>query len=224
MTEELSNTTWKFPITISGQTIGESWLKYLSEVLKNGHLYFDEDVQIIERENITLQIQQHQENDQILEKFADQHLMKLYMQKMKETYIIPELNASYGQRIYAQLGVNQFDWLVNRLSKKQETKAATISLLLPNDPGPRIPCLTVMDFKVRYNHLYTKALFRSQNALRAYGNFRAMFWFAKTLGDVLNVSTGELTIFISNAHILRSDEKKSNDIIQAWKNTRKNSI
>lgn len=79
---------------------------------------------------------------------------------MQTTIIVPELNASYGKRIFDQLGINQYEWVINHLHKKRETKSASISLLLPNDPGPSIPCLTVIDFKIRHDKLYMKALFR----------------------------------------------------------------
>ena len=187
---------------------------YLAEVLQNGHLFHDEDVDIIERENITLHIIRDLVDDPILNQYADKEIQSAYLKKMQSTEVVKELNASYGKRIYDQLGVNQFDWIVSRLKRKPETKAATLSLLLPDDPGPRIPCLTTLDYKLRSDQLFTKAFFRSQNALRAYGNFRSMFWLSGEFARKMNVQIGEMIIFVSNGHILKDDIYNAEEILR----------
>lgn len=186
---------------IKGKNIGEAWIRYLKNVLANGKPYYDEEEKITELEDIIIQIEHDDIDDEILEKYADSHLKALYLKKMQTMEIVPELNASYGQRIYNQLGVNQYEWCLNRLKHKPETKAATMALLLPDDPGPRIPCLDVVDFKLRNGTLYTKTFFRSQNAMNAYGNLSALFWLSGQLANDLGVNLGSLTCFISNGHI-----------------------
>ena len=160
---------------ITGDSVGEVWIQYLSCILDNGVEFHDENEQIFELEDIVLTIKDNVKDDPILEKYADKKLASLYLKKMQTMEIVPELNASYGQRIFNQLGVNQYEWCLNRLRKKPESKAATMSLLLPDDPGPRIPCLTTIDFKLRNDCLSAKTFFRSQNALNAYGNILALF-------------------------------------------------
>ena len=186
---------------IVGKTVGDAWVKYLRKVIKFGKFYHDEDDRILELDDIVLSIEDDIENDPILEKYADMHLKELYLQKMQSTEIVKELNASYGKRIYEQLGVNQYQWCYQRLKDKPESKAATMSLLLPDDPGPRIPCLNIIDFKLRNGILYTKTFFRSQNAMNAYGNLCALFWLSDNMARDLNVKRGNLTCFISNGHI-----------------------
>jgi thymidylate synthase len=210
-------TAWNTPIVLTSPSIGEAWLRYLREVIDKGHRYFDGAEVIIERENVVLQIQDDDPSDPLLAQYADDRIMRLYLQKMQSREVVAELNASYGKRLYDQLGINQFSWLVDRLTQKRESKAATISFLLPNDPGPRIPCLTTLDFKVRNDILYTKVFFRSQNALRAYGNFRSIFWLARSVATEIGASTGAATICVSNAHILDSDEPKARIILDDWK-------
>ncbi|BFK82149.1 hypothetical protein I3900191A7_22940 [Clostridium baratii] len=199
---------------IHSKTIGQAWIQYLQTVYEMGNLYYDEDEEIIEFENIILDIEDDVENDLILNTYADEHISSLYMKKMQSTELVEELNASYGKRIFDQLGINQYEWVVNRLKNKSETKAATISLLLPNDPGPRIPCLDIIDFKVRNGKLYTKTFFRSQNALRAYGNLKAIFWLSNKLAKELEIERKNLICFISNGHFNKSDIKKVEDILK----------
>ena len=191
---------WNQPVTIFGETIGHAWISYLQEVAHNGHLYHDGDVQIIERENITLHIERDDPADEILIDLADKRVLDLYMRKMQEVEIVPELNASYGKRLFDQMGINQVEWVCNRLRLKPEAKSATITLMLPDDPGPSIPCLVAVDFKLRDNTIHSKAFFRSQNACRAYGNLRALFWLAGEVAAPLMAQVGPLFCFVSNAH------------------------
>ena len=188
-------------IEIYGSTVGEVWIKYLQNVVENGDYYHDEGEPILELSDIVLTVENDEENDWILQKYADQNLKELYLKKMQTKEIVKELNASYGQRIYDQLGVNQYEWCLQRLRRKPESKAATMALLLPDDPGPRIPCLDVVDFKLRNGVLATKTFFRSQNAMNAYGNLCALFWLSNCMAEDLSVERGKLTCFISNGHI-----------------------
>lgn len=201
---------------INADSIGEIWIKYLKSVRDEGSVYYDEDESIIELENVVLNIEDNIINDEILDKYADKNIERLYIEKMQSTEIVKELNASYGKRIFDQLGVNQYEWVLERLKRKPETKAATISLLLPNDPGPRIPCLDIIDFKVRNGKLYTKTFFRSQNALRAYGNLRAIFWLSNMLAKDLGVERKNVVCFISNGHFNKADLDKVNNILKEF--------
>lgn len=197
-------------------SVGEGWIKYLKSVRDEGRLYYDEDEEIIELEDIVLSIKDDIIKDEILDKYADKHIEYLYLKKMQTTEIVKELNASYGKRIFDQLGVDQYKWVLERLKRKPETKAATMSLLLPNDPGPRIPCLDIIDFKLRHGKLFTKTFFRSQNVLRAYGNLRGIFWLSNKLAKDLEVKRESVTCFISNGHFNKTDLDKVNSILREF--------
>lgn len=198
---------------VVGNTVGDTWVRYLRSVIKYGEHYHDEGERILELEDVVLCVEDDIENDPILEKYADMHLKGLYLQKMQSTEIVKELNASYGKRIYDQLGVNQYQWCYQRLKNKPESKAATMSLLLPDDPGPRIPCLNIIDFKLRDGILNTKTFFRSQNAMNAYGNLCALFWLSGNMARDLHVKRGNLTCFIANGHIYENRLSSAEQIV-----------
>jgi thymidylate synthase len=200
---------------IQSENVGLAWLKYLDVVVSTGTEYFDEEHKIIELSDILITIQSDIDDDPILMKYADNHLKKLYLEKMESIDIVKELNASYGYRVFGLPEVNQYDDIKKKLQAKPETKSATIALLLPKDPGPKIPCLTTVDFKLRDGFLYTKTFFRSQNALNAYGNFCALFWLAKKMANDLGVKTGNIVNFISNGHIYHSELERAKSIINS---------
>src|SRR3989344_5450483 len=111
------------------------------------------------------------------------------------------------------MGVDQIKWLTDRLKIKPETKAATISLLLPSDPGPRIPCLSVIDVKIRNNKLNFTGFFRSQNVARSYANFITCHELHKKIAEKVNCPLGSMKFFISSAHIYEKDFPFISDLV-----------
>ena len=55
---------------------------------------------------------------------------------MKKKYatcgLVGDYKMDYGSRIYNNHGINQIDWIVNRINQKPETKSATITLHVPS--------------------------------------------------------------------------------------------
>lgn len=82
---------------------------------------------------------------------------------------------TYGECIYNKNGIDQFEWLISRLESKLETKSATISLLTEGNNHPNLPCLNIVDVKIRDNKVNLQFFFRSQNIVgRQYANFIAL--------------------------------------------------
>jgi thymidylate synthase len=190
--------------TVIGKS-SEVWIKYCLLVSQNGSDFYDEEDSIIELRDVLISFKNLDPRDDVFQKFGDKKVIDMYSKKMQSTDIIPELNSSYGKRLFDQQGFNQINWVINRLKRKPETKAATISLLLPNDPGPRIPCLCILDFKIRDGELKLSGYFRSQNVLRSYANFISIKELQDKVAKQLGVKTGEMTFLVSSAHIYDKD-------------------
>lgn len=193
---------------------GDAWLSYCLLVAEKGKVFHDEGEEIIELRNVMVTFTDFDIDDSYFQGNTDKKIIELYKKKMESTEIVPELNASYGKRLYDQLGINQVEWVVQRLNKKPETKAATISLLLPDDPGPRIPCLCVLDFKIREDKLHLSGYFRSQNVIRSYGNFNSIRILQKKIAKQLKIKAGTMTFLISSAHYYKDDDKKIKELIK----------
>lgn len=195
--------------------LGTVWRDYCKLVLEKGHQMMDEDVRIKEVLDVMLTFEEFDEYDKLIDQYIDRPLVELYKTKMTTTEIVPELNSSYGKRLYDQLGVDQVAWIVDRLKSKPETKAATISLILPNDPGPRIPCLSTIDIKIREEKVNFTGFFRSQNVSRSYANFISIRDLHQEIASELNRGMGPLKFFVSSAHIYEGDEATIKKIVQA---------
>ena len=59
---------------IYGHTVGEVWIQYLRNVIENGDYYYDEGERILELSDVVLTVENDEENDWILQKYADQGL------------------------------------------------------------------------------------------------------------------------------------------------------
>jgi thymidylate synthase len=212
LTSQLMSDIHCLMTTIRGNA-GSNWVNYCKAVFEQGSDFYDESEKIKELLDVFLIFESFDPNDPIFQKFTDSKLTELYRRKMVSQEIIPELGVSYGKRLYNQMGIDQVKWLTDRLKRKPETKAATISLLLPEDPGPRIPCLAVVDVKIRAGKVNLTCFYRSQNASRGYGNFIGIHDLHQKIAGELSLPLGEMKIFISSAHIYEKDFPFITDLI-----------
>ena len=192
--------------TISATTIGEAWISSIDYVLEHGHPFFDEDVDILEVTGMSLKIECPSMHDEIVEKLGDRDVIKHTLTKFKKGVEMPNRPFTYSGCVYNKNGVDQFEWLVDRLKRKPETKSATISLLTEGDENPNLPCLNIIDVKIRNSRLNLQLFFRSQNIVgRQYANLLALANFQNKLSERLSISNGFIAEYIASAHIYDYD-------------------
>ena len=191
---------------IIADTVGNCWVECIKNVMTNGNLCHDEDVDILELEGVSIKITKPKSNDPIIDRYGDHYIIEHTLQKFEPNVIMPDRPFTYGALIYHKKGVDQFNWLVQRLKKKRESKSATISLLTAGDNNPNLPCLTTLDAKIRQGKLNLQFFYRSQNVLgRQYANFLALAALQQRLATALSVENGFLAGYIASAHIYKYD-------------------
>lgn len=198
---------------IESQTIGECWLNSIKEVLAKGQKYYDEDIEITEILGLNVKIKKPYIDDEIINKFGDQKIITHTFNKFKKDCVMKNRPFTYGSQIYNKNGVDQFEFLVSRLQGKRETKSATISLLSEGVNDSNLPCLNIIDAKIRDEKLILQFFFRSQNILgRQYANLLALAKIQMDLADRLNVDTGFLGGYVACAHIYAYDYEYAKSI------------
>ena len=203
---------------VQSKTIGECWLSSIQKVLKSGKPHLDEDIEIRELLGLTIKIEQPEHDDHIIDKLGDPNVVSGTLDKFAQGINMPDKPFTYSDRIYNANGVNQFEWMVNRLQNKSETKSATICLLLPGDTSANIPCLTTIDAKIRDKKLQLHFFYRSQNIFgRQYANLLALARFQNQLATVCDVDIGQLYGYIASAHIYKFDYDQAEKIINGNK-------
>ncbi len=198
---------------ISAETVGRAWVSYLSRTISQGIKIPDDKEPIYEARATTIFIEKPWRNDDILKRFGDPRIIELYIRKMFSREIIAELNSCYGDRLFDNRGVNQIEWAVERLKSKWWSKAASVGLLIPNDPGPRIPCLTTIQFQIRNDRLLFTATFRSQNVFRAYANFIGLYEVHKVVAEELGIKAGSMTVFCVSPHVYELDLEAAHRVL-----------
>jgi thymidylate synthase len=206
------------------KSAGEVWLQSMKLVLEQGVAVSDKDALLEKHEfprlkevrNVCFEIDEIDFNDPILRGY--EHYLPEYKGKL-ETNLRPaneyfveyySRNApphGYGRKIYAQ-----YNWLVNHLKAKPETKSATITLP-PLEDG-RAACITALDFKYRNRKLYMNVVYRSNNAFyKVPANLLALGDLHKEIAKDLNFEVGSIEWITFSLHFYEPDYKSAIEIL-----------
>lgn len=192
---------------IERNTIGEVWEEAFDFILKNGTKIQDEDQELIELLHLNLIINEPNEDDPIA-LAQDKQTREWMRDNFTEIKKVPELNNSwsYGWRLYDYKGKNQIEWIIKKLKKKPERKSATISMLIKPGVESYIPCVSLLDFKIREGQLLLTVSCRSLDMGRkAIHNFCNLAAIAKNVANNLDLTQYKLYIHITSAHIYQKD-------------------
>lgn len=191
-------------ITIEKSTLGRAWLTAMKTVMEQGEDIFDENIPLREVRNFYITIQQISDTDSILNQYADHDRIELMKKKYATCGLVGDYKIDYGSRIYNNNGINQIDWIVNRIRNKPETKSATITL---HEPGEdKLACLSMIDFKYRNKSLDMTVIYRSQNVFWSQpGNMLALHQIQNDVATELGYKIGKINLVILSAHIYECD-------------------
>jgi len=202
------------PSGILAQTIGECWVGSVHHVLHYGQSHHDDEVGILEVLGLSVEISTPNTNDPLLSAHGDPAVLARTLAKFSRGACMPERPFTYGQRIFDMAGIDQFEWMVERLRGKPDTKSATINLLVPGSTAASLPCLTTIDAKIRGGRLDVQFFFRSQNIFgRQYANLAALAQLQSDLARRLDKVSGILCGYVASAHIYDFDIKDARKLV-----------
>lgn len=189
----------------------DAWLSCLRDIWDHGEDVMDDGVVLRERRNISLTAKDCRRQD-FVEAGADDQRIDLMLRKYKSLEPVEPYVTSYGRLFSSHMGVNQIDWLIERLKDKTETKSATIGFHVPGDQA--LSCISLMDCKIRDSALHLSAVYRSQNVLASQpGNVCALRDIQQEITRAVEVSLGTLTLHILSAHIYQRDWETARHLI-----------
>ncbi len=199
------------------ETIGEAWLGAAKHIFENGKPMKDDDVDIREFLHFVLVIKKPNMQDEIVEKHGNKEMIDWMMANFLEDKRVPELkNAwSYGKRIFNYDGKDQLNWVTEKLKRKPEAKSVTIPMLMPNTDDAYIPCVSMLDFKIRDGKLMIVAMCRSLDfGKKAYANMLALHKIQQKAAEEIGISCGEVVMYVVSAHIYDEDYKMMEQILK----------
>ncbi len=191
---------------VRNATLGGAWLASIRRVLGAGRWTEDEGVPLLELLGLNIHITRPHPTDSLIEAVADVTVLRRTREKFSRNPNLPGAPFTYGQRLYDLNGIDQIDWLCQRLARNRLGKSATICTLVPNDAGRHLPCLTTLDAKIREGALHLQFFFRSQNILgRQYANLVALTELQYEIAARCDARIGSLAGYIASAHIYQFD-------------------
>ncbi len=186
----------------------DAWNQALEVIKTEGMNSTDEDQPIFEYIDLFLEINNPSIDPTVLN--VNPAMAKWMHANFTEKKVVPELgNAkSYASRLHDYNGKDQLAAVVAKLKSKHETKSATITLLMPNNDSSYVPCVSLLDFKIRDNKLFLTATCRSLDfGKKALHNLVELTAIGKQIQDACNVPELELHVHAISAHIYKKDMK-----------------
>ena len=112
---------------------------------------------------------------------------------------------TYGNRLRSHFSkTDQIDVAIDRLKNCQESRRAISVTWDPaiDSKTDEVPCMILVDFKIRNNKLFTTALWRSHDIYGAwFPNAVGLTYLAQYVAKKVNIAMGSVTIHSISAHI-----------------------
>ncbi len=123
---------------------------------------------------------------------------------------------TYGNRLRAHFaGIDQIQVAINRLKNCNESRRA-ISVTwdpIQDTKTDEVPCMILVDFKIRDNKLQTTALWRSHDIYGAwFPNAVGLTYLAQFVAGEVGLSLGSVTIHSISAHIYEVDFNEARQV------------
>lgn len=202
---------------VEANDLGEAWLKVMQLVLERGKRLEGGD-KIVEYSPVLVEIKTPRLESKIIEKYGDKDrigwMVEVFLSKKK----VKGWGYSYGGRIQDFNGVDQLDKVIGKLKRNKWSKSAIISFVNPPKDEYHVPCICILDFKIRGGKINTFAYFRSQDVgKKMYADLISLLHLSNKLKEELNKPIGSLTLFISSAHVYLEDVGKCEEILEKSK-------
>lgn len=125
---------------------------------------------------------------------------------------------TYGNRLRAWFDrIDQIQVSIDRLNNCSESRRAISVTWSPVDDTVKeeVPCLMLVDFKIRDNQLLTTALWRSHEIYGAwYPNIVGLTYLAQYVAKKTNTTVEEITVHSISAHIYSTDLEEAKKVIK----------
>lgn len=203
-------------IVLGGTTLGEVWLELLAIIMENGETVHDDGQVLYEARNVYASLSSVDPEDPVITRFADKGRIELMRKKYTTCGLVGNYKIDYGSYIYNNNGVNQVEWVIDRIKGKPETKSATIGLHVAGEN--MLSCLSLMDFKLRGGVLGMNAVYRSQNAFASLpGNLLALRSIQEHVAVSLGAKLGAIDLAVFSSHVYERDFNRVRDVLRAAK-------
>lgn len=208
--------------TIRTTGMGQAWARCLGTVHAEGTVITNPKGEVIkELLNVLITVARPSLDDPIIKRFGKKERIDFMKKNFFSMRSVKGFGYSYGQRLFKYNNINQIEWIIKRLCKDHTAKSATINLMKPGFDNRHVPCLTMLDFKIRNKALMVSVFLRSQDIFKKmYADMVCIAELQQLVAQSLEVKTGSLTFFIVSAHIYRADFAQCNKLCRRMRSSK----
>ena len=191
-------------------TIGESWMAVAAKILDHGDRGEYDGLATRELIMTTLHVTRPHSDDALIGRFADPERLDWMHRNFSDPARVVALGDadSYATRLYdyEHRGLNQIQWVVERLRKDPSSRSATITTLQPLTDTTYIPCVSLLDFFITRERLELVAFAHSIDfGTKGFANLVELAYLQERVGESIAVDVGSLTMIVKSAHVYESD-------------------
>ncbi|MBN2150083.1 MAG: hypothetical protein JW839_01430 [Candidatus Lokiarchaeota archaeon] len=191
---------------INSHSLLDAWGKAVREVIAEGRPGADDGEPIHELLDLFLLVTDPAVEPSIAA--ADPQASAWMHANFTENRPVPELGnaASYATRLRDYHGKDQVAGVVERLRAKPETKSATITTLMPDEDTSYVPCVSMLDFKLRDGTLILTATCRSLDfGKKALHNMAELADIGREVQASIKAARLSLHVHAISAHVYQKD-------------------
>ena len=207
------------------RTIGEVWLDVAAMILKEGKPATYDGLEIRELIMTTLKVSNPRSQDPLIDRFADPARLQWMHTNFTEPAPVRELGDadSYATRLYnyEHRGINQIEWVIDRLQQDRSSRSATITTFQPLSDTTYIPCVSLLDFFVQNEALNLITYAHSIDfGTKGFANLVELAFVQEQVAKALAIEIGSLTFIVKSAHVYETDAEAMGGVLWSARNVR----
>ena len=167
----------------------------------------------------TLHVFDPHSRDPLIARFADPSRLEWMHANFTDPARVVELGDadSYATRLYNydHRGINQVEWVVERLKHDVSSRSATITTFQPlTDTTLHIPCVSLLDFYIQNERLDLVVYAHSIDfGTKGFANLVELAYLQEHVATALAVEIGQLTLIVKSAHVYETDVKAMGEVV-----------
>lgn len=198
-------------------SIGELWRQLLEDAVEKNQTTEDDGIELLELLNVKVEIDlpiTPPEEDAFLSENMDPEMVEWMYNNFLSEDPVEDWGYSYGSRLKDFHGEDQLEYITEKLTRKPTSKSATISFMNPPEDKKHVPCICVLDFKLRDGLLMT-VFFRSEDiGKKFYADMLSLKKIYEKVADRLNAEKNKIVVYICSAHIYETEYNKVDEMLE----------
>ncbi|CAN5172170.1 hypothetical protein BH11ACT5_BH11ACT5_00270 [soil metagenome] len=201
-------------------TLGEAWLEIAERILAEGRESTYDGLPIREIAHATLVVEHPDPDDPLIAAHANPERLAWMRANFVDHALVTELGdaRSYASRLfdYAGTGVDQVQWVIDRLRDDPTSRSATITTFEPTLDTTYIPCVSMLDFWIPSGAVELVVYAHSIDfGSKGYGNLVQLADLQQRVAASLGLPVGSLTFIVKSAHVYATEYEYMRGVLAA---------